>query len=26
MLGYKFRREKVFSNFILDFYCAELKL
>ena len=26
ILGYKFRREKVFSNFILDFYCAELKL
>jgi very-short-patch-repair endonuclease len=26
ILWYKFRREKVFWNFILDFYCAELKL
>ncbi len=26
ILGYKFKREKIFLHFILDFYCAELKL
>jgi len=25
-LGYKFRRQYVIHNFILDFYCIELKL
>ena len=26
VLWYKFRREKIFLHYILDFYCAELKL
>jgi very-short-patch-repair endonuclease len=25
-LGYKFRRQFVFQNYILDFYCIDLKL
>jgi 5-methyltetrahydrofolate--homocysteine methyltransferase len=26
MFGYKFRRQHVIAGFIVDFYCAELKL